>query len=386
MKYDDKANDSPFSNALTLGERESLAFRVLHLFLRALASELPFIVLRDAVSLLDQTYVQKKYFEQALDINIIRADVCMTTVATADQDPWDIVMMLMFVGEYAESTAKVNQDHNQAGCVYEFITRAYGSKVSFHNCALIHHHAALAFRNGQDMNKAEEHLIAAWHTLCSGTGAVGVDINGCIATNIFTSLLIMYAMLFEKEKSRQRSTRQTAADRDITNIYPLLCALLYLAGFQARQGGNSHTSVFQVGSQNAQVVFRGRLDQQSVRNILMEAGARSDPNHFRQTILQTKGDVAFSASFSGHSSFPGIDDVKRNSQIMMKKQLKEREELHGPRITSEPCYNCRAKQRPNGEPNLRCPCHKAAYCSKECQVSHRKEHTKYCTVVPKKEK
>jgi hypothetical protein len=82
-----------------------------------------------------------------LDLYNVKADVSMTTVAAAAQKPMHIVQTLNKVGECMESTAKVNQDHLQAGCVYEFITRSYASKVSLDldTCLTLHRNPALAF-------------------------------------------------------------------------------------------------------------------------------------------------------------------------------------------------------------------------------------------------
>jgi hypothetical protein len=352
FSYNTKSYSERFSNALTLDERECLAHCVLHLFLRAgMASELPFGCLSDAVRALDHYYSKRNFMEQILDLYIIKADVGLATMifaaeasaapsaapsaaagAQKDHPPSNVFReaaasskddhhlsemfdTLVLVGEYMESSAKVHQDHIEAGRVYEFITLWFVSKMSSGYLAMIHQYAGLAFRNGQDFNKAQEHLVAGWYALCSrsssnsGFGRV-VDINGEGATIIFTTFLVTYQMICE-EKSRipgagradgQRSV--TAVERDaIVDIYPLLCGLLYLAGFQARQGGKSHDSVFQIGSQVAQMRFfrGGRLDQPSAPNILIQAGDRPDAHHFRQTILQSKGDAlnGINTHFSG---------------------------------------------------------------------------------------
>jgi hypothetical protein len=132
-----------FFNSLTLDEKEYLASRVLHLFFRALASELPFIFLSDAVTALEHYYSPKKYFEQTLDLYVIKADVAMTVAAAQSLRVWDIVQTLILVGEYLETTAVVSQDHIQAGHVYDFIIRSFSSKVSFESCTGIHQYNML---------------------------------------------------------------------------------------------------------------------------------------------------------------------------------------------------------------------------------------------------
>jgi MYND finger len=77
------------------------------------------------------------------------------------------------------------------------------------------------------------------------------------------------------------------------------------------------------------------------------------------------------------SPFPGSDDAKRNANAR-KMQMKERVPTASA-IGLELCDNCGAMKRADDQPNFRCPCHKAAYCSRECQVSHRKEHKAICT-------
>jgi MYND finger len=403
LAYGTKRYNECFSNALTLDEKEFLANRVLHLFLRAgLFSHLPVVCLSQAVQELDTYYSRRNCFEQILDVYIIKADVLIAKQAAqgthvceaaAQDHSSEVFYTLVSVGRSMESTAKVIQHHFQAGCVYEYIVRSFGSKRSLADCAMIHHYAALAFRNGHDFNKAEEHLVAGWYLLCSADGDRFVDINGGISTMIFTTFLVMCQMIVEEKSSshgRQTGQRSESAAKDcdaVIDMFPLLCGLLYLAGFRAGQGGKSYYSVFHVGSQVAQKGFirGGNLDQAAALNILIQAGARRDSSHFRQTILQSKAvnidgiNTLFSGLLDG-----GLDDAKRNARAR-KQQMREFGPAAASAISFEACGHCGTMQRADGRgPNFRCPCHKAAYCSRACQVSHRKEHKKICIAAPTK--
>jgi hypothetical protein len=79
-----------FVHALTLDEMEYLASRVLHLFLRALASEIPFVLMSDVVTALEHYHSKNKYLEQMLDLYIIKADVSMTKAAALEPYRQDV--------------------------------------------------------------------------------------------------------------------------------------------------------------------------------------------------------------------------------------------------------------------------------------------------------
>jgi hypothetical protein len=117
-------------------------------------------------------------------------------------------------------------------------------------------------------------------------------------------------------------------------------------------------------------------------------GTGTDMAALRQVILKVNG--GDSNAFVLDIPEGGLPvqkiDANRNAKLM-KKCMKTARDSSARTANGEACYNCGVLERSDGQPNFRCPCHKAVYCSKECQLSHRKEHKKICTaVVPKKQK
>jgi hypothetical protein len=305
-------SNEPFSNALTLDEMEFLAYRVLHLFLRALASEIPssFLYLKEAFAALNQYYSRKRFFEQSLDLFIIKADldVGMMAMATnhtdtpyAQDDEGDEevspqterINTLISLAKYSEATGKVARS-------YGSILMTMDGLYAYVRCS-----AGTAFWNGQAFKKAQDHMVAAWHALCSNdnnssssTSVGGLDINRVLPTSIFWTLYYMYIAI-SNEKSRschgQRSACQrygttAGEDQEIVEVFPLLTGLLYTAGFQARSIGEiSKARFLALGSRIERIgIFRDELDQPSALNILIQAGARPNAKHFHQVILQSK--------------------------------------------------------------------------------------------------
>jgi hypothetical protein len=389
--YDATKWDERFSNTLTLDEKEYLSYRVFHLFFRALAGEFPFLLLSRSAVALDAYYSQRKYFELALDISIVMADVAIATIAQVNaKEAWECASTLLSLANYlVASEILVNHDAESQVCrVRDFICRSYGAKLSWDDCVIVRSLAGMAFLNGHDFDKAQEHLVAGWHTLCQNSPAVGVDISGKRCKSILSLILILYNKMTIELSTRGRGAAQSVAAaaeelEEGNNIYPRFCGLLYLAGFQ----GGPQMAVAELGPQVAQSFFCPRLDKRSALAILMEAGAQPDAKHFRQILLQVKCDDSFAyVSDIPEDCFPVEQklDAKRQAK-QMKKYLKARDFLDW--TTVESCANCGVLKRPDGQPNFRCPCHKASYCSKECQLINRKEHKKICTaVVPKKGK
>jgi MYND finger len=414
--YGTGSADERFCNALTLDEKEFLAFRVLHLFLRAMGSEiLSFLCLKDAFGALDQYYSWKRYFEQTLDVYIIKADLDVGTKPVAsthgaaegaqEEEDENPPLQRMWTLISVADCLRANVNFNQAGEVYAFIARSYGSVLSTSDSyANIHYNAGVDFRNGEDFNKSQKHLVAAWHALCqnnnssSSTSVGALDINSDLTASIFNELVDIYQSISEEESKHQghraatRQRRGTTAEerREIVEVFPLLGGLLYMAGFQA---GNvdeiSQACFLDWSSQIAHTgVFRGgELDQPSALSILIQAGARPNAKHFRQTILQSKeeGAASIPLEFSGRDNLPEKEVVAKRIAKRVQREMKQRNRPSEDCKSGETCSNCGTMERPNGQPNFRCPCHKAAYCSRECQASHRKEHKKICT-APKQEK
>jgi MYND finger len=400
-----------FGNALTLDEKEYLVYRVLHLFLRAMASEIAsFGCLNDAFATLEYYYSLKRYFEQTLDVHIIKADLDVGLVMATnhtdanDQEEDGKTTQLQRI-ETLKSLAEcmeANVKFNQAGAVYAFIARSYDSLLMTfpYSYARAHWCAGKAFLNERDFSKSQEHMVSAWHALCPNDNSSRstrdgrLDINGDLTTSIFDSVFNMYQIITEETSRRHghRSTRQLCGttaeeDREIVEVFPLLLGLLYVAGYQARNNDEiSQARFLEMGSGIVQMgVFRGGLDQPSALNILIQAGARPNAKHFRQTILTSRKEGGASrASFTFYEEETPPEDTAKRVARKMQKQLKQRQQSVDYK-TREVCDSCGILARPNGQPNFRCPCHKAAYCSKECQASHRKEHGKICT-APKKQK
>jgi hypothetical protein len=72
------ASNKELLNFLTADEKELLSHRIAHYFYRAIASELPFCFLDDAVMVLHKYYPEQRYYREALDAKMIWADVAIT--------------------------------------------------------------------------------------------------------------------------------------------------------------------------------------------------------------------------------------------------------------------------------------------------------------------
>ena len=341
-----------FDHNTNIESRTMLAYRVLHLFLRAygmiigIESKQCFEVMADSVQ---QEWLKQAEMELALDMAIVRADVLvalgMNYSTVSDR-----------IGKMAECL-EASGRHLDAAKVYLDLTHPI-----WENSALMYCNAGLAFKYAEDFDRAEIAYINSWNRI-AGPYSEPDDMGfGHIIHNILT-------LYYEYQTVRKRAAE---VSNEKEQLYPVLSTLLQVVGYDESKKKCHQTF-------SPQILLKPSLvnNPHNALHILRNAASTPTINAFRHAILSSKNSNINFVSFCGGGKTSDPDLHANNMR---------NESISG-FVTSgcvRTCFTCKRVEISDKKKLLSCPCKMVEYCDVECQKANWAEHKKQCAYHLKK--
>jgi len=322
--------DHPLGRYLHDEQRSELMHRVVHRFLREYGIRIP-LLCNNATRWLNDLYVSRKMYEEALDVSIIAADV---SICSPECSAEGIFCALTTVGEVLEATGQFET----AGALYmETATRWAASDPAHVSTSYLN--AGLAYKRCKDYQQAEECYIKALfysHQIPSKKWGVNDD----HVAIIFRNILILYNAI-------NLSSFHSSGTFDVGNIEPNLMGLLFSAGFDFQ-----HEIFPNVLSETARMNFASLKKEYKrakvAMNALVEATKSSfDVQAFRSRLASCWNQDKPRSILSPYDVGPmSQKDEKKNAKSHFKKTVAG---------SAFCCANCSNVESKPGE-FLGCPC------------------------------
>ena len=353
MREMTKLNEG-FSALFKEENKTELGYRVFYHFLRAQGA----VLMRHSPELLDQAcafakQVCSKDVDLLLDIAILNCDL----VINHQQNHMSIGRKQVGVAEALEGQGRFAD----AAVLYQHVgEKYYTESASLITHAMTQEYAALAFKRDGQLEKAEKMYVRALHFRRRSAGS-NWNLNDMFMTNLLTNIVVLYMQL-------QRKKRGTGP------IELIFYALLYVAGFQAGNGGYSEQMVKETGRDGVKFLKPEYRRQAKAMEALVEATATPDISKFHLVVKGCKLDnLNISITVTTNMS----DEERRRidlegAQDTIGLNTARIEEIH--RCGYRPC----SSSHTNVSALKSCPCKTKSYCQKSCQVADWPVHKKVC--------
>jgi tetratricopeptide (TPR) repeat protein len=349
-------NDA-FKGALTEGQRDTIAYRVLHRFLRAKGASLQADMADIACVQLKTNYsATSKRWKEGLDATIMTADIAINKDCSNER----AARLFAYVGEYLEASGRFMEAAN----LYDEAARVY---VPNSTSAVFHYsYAGLAHKRGCNFEKAEKAYIQA---LCCDRkfGGDDWDPTGITSGPIFEQILKVYHCILTMDSASESAHLRAI----IKDLEPLLTALFCTVDMNMDSDA-LQTSILNAGGRNQHILKDEVQSKAGSKHALLALAKESNVESFHSSLLKLKA--------VGTDKVAVVKSGIRVPQVDGKKVARAKMPCSDFATTvTTPCSNPACFSRGTRDEFDLCPCQRVSYCCKVCQVAHWKEHRPNCS-------
>lgn len=357
-------NNDYLRTSLTEAQKFSLAYRVIHWFVRCNGANLtakdsaPFSV----CSFLSTEFMKLKRWKEAVDAATIYADLSLYL----GRDDEGIGKSFNSLGEALEANGKFYE----AGLIYQ-----EGAKLVSAELFVCHLHlnSGLAFKRATDYENAEKEYAASFQLAMSISNG---DLNSDLTDTVITNFLVLYDEWIREIGDGNSGSIATGVEL----LFPTFAALLFLARFEAQQGGLCQQVVKKLGKSYSKHNLKSSISSRpAAKRALISAASSPDVQTFRAKILEClhpKSTTVTNIQGGGRRSGQSKENVQHARDM-----VRESAPMQFGKETVVLCSQAGCCNR--GTNFKRCPCKVTSYCSKACQTAHWRNHKKTCMTLEK---
>lgn len=320
-----------------------LTKRVLHIFMRSAGICLPWNMVMGICSYLLIEYKAKRPSE-ALDIVMVAADIAINKGLTGDEElRWALVMTCVSLGALGrfQDAGRVNLERVET--TTEETEWCSGYKLSINY-----------FQNARDFDMTEVAIVKALHSNWKHQGSKWEP-------SLIADCLNLYSEWWELNPDEEEAF-------ELLQVFMVMSNLLAIMGYRSSQ---QHPAFFN----NSLLVKRKFREKNQAKRALETAVQRPDTKYFRANItvccnpqfLKSLQSQLLESRTAKYNRTPTqVNDVKTHGETL--------NDLAGKKFVFCSNPNCRARMNKVPGEYKRCPCDRAFYCQKSCQVIHWKEY------------
>lgn len=346
LVYNTAKLNTSFSVGVPENQQLSLAYRVIHLFVRSHGVHIASIPASALCRYLFLKYGEKGRWKEAIDCAMIQVDISLKIGN-------DMIAAMAFnqLGEALEAVGRFSE----AAQVYKETVERYCPSLKGDQLVRHHVNSGLAYKRAADYENAEKEYVASLHFL-SRLSCDSWNLNDDLSDNIITNILVFY-----NEWSNEIKSTTTMYEAEMIEV--IFASLLFVAGFEAQSGGLSAHLVKTCGPKLATNGLKSEFATKAgAKGALVSATQTQNVSEFRSSLLGCVHSI-FTVETEGSRRNAKSD---KDSKHHARKAIQNQSEKIGASVLT--CGNKECEK--SATASAQCPCGSVSFCSKECQITH----------------